>query len=81
MRTDKDGIKGEIIDSQFLGINTHYMVKLASGKVVEIIQESKIEELLRIGTEISLEVKAEKINIFDAKTEKSITEGVVNDVE
>lgn len=81
LRTDKDGIKGEIIDSQFLGINTHYMVKLASGKVVEIIQESKIEELLRIGTEISLEVKAEKINIFDAKTEKSITEGVVNDVE
>ncbi len=81
LKTDGKGIKGEIVDNQFLGINTHYMVKLVSGEIVEIIQESKIEELLEVGTKIALEVKTEKINIYDAKTEKSITEGVVNDVK
>ena len=40
------GLEGTVEFSTFLGLNTHYLVRLKSGERVEIIQESKIEDIL-----------------------------------
>ncbi len=62
----QDGIDGTVEYSTFLGLNTHYIVKLHSGERVEIIQESRIDDILEKGSSIRLRVKAEKINVFDS---------------
>lgn len=62
--SDGKGIEGTIEFSTFLGLNTHYIVRLASGERVEIIQESRIEDILEKGSKVRLTVKAEKINVF-----------------
>ncbi|REJ26450.1 MAG: polyamine ABC transporter ATP-binding protein [Caldibacillus debilis] len=78
---DEEGINGIVESSMFLGLNTHYFVKLEGGETVEIIQESTIEKILEPGTQVKLKVKEEKINVFDRDTGKSIIKGVVNDAE
>lgn len=74
------GIRAKILNSVFLGLNTHYFVELETGEKAEIIQESTIGEILEPGTEIGLKVNKEKINIFDKESQLNITEGVVNHV-
>lgn len=74
------GIGAKILNSVFLGLNTHYFVELETGEKAEIIQESTIGEILEPGTEIGLKVNKEKINIFDKESQLNITEGVVNHV-
>lgn len=76
---DGVGIEASIISSIFLGINTHYFVKLASGQHIEIIQESTTEEILKPGTKIGLTVKKKKINVFDEKGESNYTKGGMNE--
>ena len=56
----------------FLGLNTHYFVDLADGERVEIIQESRIEEILKSGTPIKLGIKREKINVFTQDGSRSV---------
>src|SRR5690625_5272504 len=73
---NKKGIKAEVIDSIFLGLNVHYFVKLENGEKIEVIQESEMERTIEIGTKVKLQVKEEKINVFDAETEYSLIEGV-----
>lgn len=73
------GIKATIVSSIFLGLNTHYFLKLESGERIEIVQESTIGEVLDPGTQIGLMIKKEKINVFDKKSENNVTRGVVND--
>lgn len=74
------GMKGTVQDAVFLGLNTHYFVKLDSGEDVEIIQESSIEETLGKGARISLTVNTEKANLFLADGTKNILTGVRNDL-
>lgn len=74
-------MKGVVEDSVFLGLNTHYTVRLSSGEVVEVIQESQIEKILKPGSEICLTVNGEKFNIFDAETEVSLMKGIEDDTE
>lgn len=74
----KDGIRAVISDSVFLGLNTHYFVKLETGEEAEVIQESRIDSLLPPGSEILLTLNVEKANAFDAQSTKSIMEGVNN---
>lgn len=65
MSTEKrEGIPGKILDSIFLGLNTHYMVKLADDRTVEIIHESTMEEQFKHGDMVWLSVKTEKLNVF-----------------
>lgn len=78
---DGTGMKATIVNSIFLGLNTHYFVNLDTGERVEIIQESTIEKILKPGTKIGLKVKKEKINVFDNKGETNLTKGVINDIE
>ena len=66
------GIEGVVEFSTFLGLNTHYLVRLKSGERVEIIQESKIEDILEKGSTVHLSVKGEKINIFTETGETSL---------
>jgi len=73
------GIKAVVKDAVFLGLNTHYFVKLATGEDAEIIQESSIEDTLSPGAEISLDINTVKVNVFTADGEKNILTGVKND--
>ncbi|MDO5445599.1 MAG: ABC transporter ATP-binding protein [Eubacteriales bacterium] len=75
------GMKGTVQDAVFLGLNTHYFVKLDSGEDVEIIQESSIEDTLSQGARISLTVNTDKVNVFLADGSKNILTGVKNDLE
>lgn len=59
------GIKAKVEDSIFLGLNTHYYLTLETGEKVEVIEESSIHHLFEKGSEVYLDVKAEKINVFD----------------
>ena len=61
----------------FLGINTHYFVKLNNGQQIEIIQQSDLESILPTGKTIKLKVNANKINIFDEAGTRNLLNGVV----
>ena len=77
---NKDGMRATVEDAVFLGLNTHYFVRLESGEAAEIIQESTIEETLRPGAKISLSLNTDKVNVFDANGEHNLLTGVVNDL-
>lgn len=72
-------IKGKVVFSTFLGLNTHYIVELEDGERVEIIQESQIEDIIEKGEEVHLTVKGEKINLFSKDGSLSLMEGVSNE--
>ena len=63
---------GKVLYSTFLGLNTHYVIELPDGSRAEIIQESLIDDIIENGTEVSMTVKAEKINVFTEDGEKSL---------
>jgi len=73
------GLRAVIDSSVFLGLNTHYYVHLDSGQEVEIIQESKIDEIIPEKHTVYLKVKAEKINVFTEDGSRNMLEGVNND--
>lgn len=75
------GFKAVITDSVFLGLNTHYFVKLETGEEAEVIQESKIDSIIPKGTTVFLTIKTEKINIFDEEGNESLVTGVKNDMD
>ena len=70
--TQGDGIEGTVEFSTFLGLNTHYLVRLTTGERVEIIQESRIDDILEKGSRVRLTVKAEKINLYTADGSRSL---------
>ena len=74
------GIKALVKDAVFLGLNTHYFVRLSTGEDAEIIQESSIEDTLSPGAEISLDINTAKVNVFTADGSKNILTGVKNDL-
>lgn len=73
-----EGMEAYVDDSIFLGLNTHYLVHLKNGDKLEIIQESKIDNIIPKGSKIYLKVKEDKINIFTEDGAKNILEGVNN---
>ena len=54
---------------------------LEDGTEVESIQESTIDSVIAPGTEISLTINTEKVNLFTADGSRNILEGVCNDCE
>lgn len=76
---DNKGLNGTILSSVFLGLNTTYFVKLWNGDIVEIVEESAIDDILENGTNVTLSMKLDKINVFSADGGKNLTIGVVND--
>jgi iron(III) transport system ATP-binding protein len=75
------GLKAIVDDCVFLGLNTHYFMHLTDGTQVESIQESTIDSVIAPGTEISLTINTEKVNLFTADGSRNILEGVRNDCE
>ena len=49
----QEGFKAVIEDSVFLGLNTHYFIRLENGTQVESVTESTIESIIEPGTEVS----------------------------
>lgn len=64
-------IPGEVTDSIYLGMDTHYMVKLADGSEVLVIQESTLRENYQRGEKVWLAVNGSKINIFSVDGKKN----------
>ncbi|MEG1942267.1 MAG: ABC transporter ATP-binding protein [Angelakisella sp.] len=60
-----EGIKGTVKEYTYLGLNTHYAVETEDGVTVEIVEESSIEDDMKPGQLVSLQVKKHKINVFD----------------
>lgn len=77
----ENSMKAVVQDSVFLGLNTHYFVKLETNEDAEIIQESDVEEIIRPGSEIWLTLNEKKANVFDNETSLSIMKGVESFVE
>ena len=67
-----EGVEGKVEFSTFLGLNTHYLVRLNTGERVEIVQESRIDDILDKGSTVHLVVKGEKINLFTRDGAKSL---------
>ncbi|MGN1163801.1 MAG: ABC transporter ATP-binding protein [Candidatus Ornithospirochaeta sp.] len=65
-------LSGKVQYSTFLGLNTHYIVEFEDGFRAEIIQESLIDDIIENGTDIRLQMKAEKINVFSADGSTSL---------
>jgi iron(III) transport system ATP-binding protein len=74
-----EGLRTVVDSGIFLGLNTHYFVHLDSDRQVEIIQESRIDEIIPGKSEIYLTVKPEKINVFTEDGSRNILNGVNND--
>lgn len=73
------GLRTVVDSGIFLGLNTHYFVHLDSDRQVEIIQESRIDEIIPGNSEIYLTIKPEKINVFTEDGSGNILNGVNND--
>ena len=73
IRTENDGscIPGPVTDSIYLGMDTHYMVKLADGSEVLVIQESTLRDNYRVGEQVWLAVNRSKINIFSVDGQRN----------
>jgi len=73
------GVSGSVSDCIFLGLNTHFIVKLADGTEIETIQVSKIDALLKQGSPVKLGLDISKINIFTEDGSENILVGVKDD--
>ena len=73
------GVRGIVKEFTYLGLNTHYNVETEDGKLVEIIEESSIEEDLKPGEEVVLTIKKEKINVFNADGTVNLVRGDSNE--
>ena len=73
------GIEATVDDCVFLGLNTHYFVRLITGEKAEIIQESSIDSTIDPGTKIKLTINTDKVNLFTADGSQNILTGVNND--
>ena len=70
-----DSIPGTVVDSIYLGLNTHYIVDVGLEEPVELIQESAIDDAVVPGSRIGLTVKKEKINIYDEQGDHNLLRG------
>ncbi|XOQ48500.1 MAG: Spermidine/putrescine import ATP-binding protein PotA [Eubacteriales bacterium] len=70
------GIAATIESSVFLGLSTHYFMRLSNGQKVEIIQSSDDQDIIPNGTKVFLNIKASRINVFEYESEHTLIEGV-----
>lgn len=75
LRLDPNGyIEVKINDEVFLGSTMHYNVELKDKTILNIMEESKYEELSRINTNSKLRVNLGKINVFNEKGDVNLNE-------
>ena len=66
------GIPATVTSSVFLGMAQHYFMALEDGREAEVVVPSDLSAILPNGSVVSLLVKPEKINVFDAATGKTL---------
>lgn len=76
---DSGLIEGVVKTTVFLGLNTHYSIELEGGALVDVVEESSIKGVYTHGERVFLDIKQEKINIFDETGVLNLVQGVVND--
>ncbi len=69
---EETGIPGTVRSSVFLGMTLHYFVALENGKELEIVTPADLSEIIPNGTQVSLRIVPEKVNVFDAETGRTI---------
>jgi len=72
-KEDSGGIKSTISDSIFLGLNTHFVVKLSGGQEIEIIHESVLDLDYKKGDTVYLNIKVDKINVFSEDGNRNLS--------
>ncbi|MBQ3373313.1 MAG: ABC transporter ATP-binding protein [Oscillospiraceae bacterium] len=65
---DQPGIRARVDSSVFLGMSLHYFVTLSNGQEAEVVVTNDLKRIIPDGTDISLQVLPDKINVFDAST-------------
>ena len=72
-----EGIPATVVSSVFLGMETHYFLRLDDHTEVETLQGSDLGEILPDGTRVWLRVNMQKSNLFDAQSQTTVLrEGV-----
>ncbi len=66
-----EGLHGKIKSSVFLGLATHYFLESEQGEEWEILQ-TDIKKILPDGTNVTLTVKEDCINVFRKETEHTV---------
>lgn len=75
LRLDPNGdIDVKINDEVFLGSTMHYNVELKDKTPLNIMEESRFEEISRVNTASKLRVNLEKINVFNEKGDVNLNE-------
>lgn len=75
LRLDPNGdIDVKINDEVFLGSAMHYNVELKDKTPLNIMEESRFEEISRVNTDSKLRLNLEKINVFNEKGDVNLNE-------
>lgn len=74
-RLDPNGdVEVKINDEVFLGSTMHYNVELKDKTLLNIMEESKFEEISRANTDTKLRINLDKINVFNEKGDVNLNE-------
>lgn len=74
-RLDTNGdVEAKIDDEVFLGSTMHYNVELKDKTLLNIMEESKFEEISRVNTDTKLRINLDKINVFNEKGDVNLNE-------
>ena len=69
---DRPGIHARVESSVFLGMSLHYFVTLENGQEAEVVVTNDLKHIIPDGSDISLQVQADKINVFDASSRNTL---------
>ena len=71
------GIPATVRSSVFLGMTQHYFLTLGEEKEIEVVVPSDRSDLIPDGEKVSLQIVADKVNVFDGESRATvIREGV-----
>ena len=70
-----EGLAAVVKNSVFIGVATHYFVKLEDGQELEVIQDQDEQEIIPDGARIILTLKPHKINVFDSQSKTTLIKG------
>lgn len=74
-RLDPNGdVEAKINDEIFLGSTMHYNVELKDKTLLNIMEESKFEEISKVNTDTKLRINLDKINVFNEKGDVNLNE-------
>ena len=74
---EEPGIPATVRSSVFLGMTQHYFLTVGDEKEIEVVVPSDRSDLIPDGEKVSLQIVADKVNVFDGESRATvIREGV-----